>query len=428
MKILVVGSGGREHTIVWKLSKSRHVDKIYAAPGNFGISSMCKCVNINVTELEALADFAEKKEIDLTVVGPELPLTMGIVDVFEEKGLKIFGPTKKASEIEGSKAFAKEFMRKYHIPTASFRIFENYEDARDFVESNDTPLAIKADGLAAGKGALICLNRMESMKALDSMMVKKVFGSAGTRVIIEDILVGEEVSVMAFTDGKTIAPMVSAQDHKRIFDGGFGPNTGGMGAFSPTKVVNDRMMRAIMEQIMEPTVEGLRQEDRLFKGILYAGLMVTEIGPKVIEFNCRFGDPETQVVLPLLKSDLAEIFLSIVEDELELQDIVWKEESAVCVVMASEGYPEKPVKGRRIHGLKDVRKEGCMVFHAGTSRGKDGHVITSGGRVIGIAATDRKLQGAIAKAYKGVGRVSFEGAQFRKDIGHVVGGVKSSFF
>ncbi len=428
MKILVVGSGGREHTLVWKLSKSEQVDKIFAAPGNAGIASMCKSMPIKVDDLNGLADFAEKQKIDLTVVGPELPLTLGIVDQFESRGLRIFGPSKKASEIEGSKAFSKEFMKKYHIPTASYKIFENYEEAVEYVKDNDVPLAIKADGLAAGKGAMICLNSKESLKALDSMMVRKVFGAAGSRVIIESILEGEEVSVMAFTDGKTLVPMVSAQDHKRIYDGGLGPNTGGMGAFAPTKVVNDRMMKAIVSQILEPTVEGLRQEGRLFKGILYAGLMITEIGPKVIEFNCRFGDPETQAVLPLLKNDLAEIFLSIIEEELDLVDIEWREESSVCVVLASEGYPEKPVTGVKIDGLKNVRKENCYLFHAGTTRLKNGQLITSGGRVLGIVATHRDLQGAIQRAYSAIKRVSFKGMQYRKDIGQVVGGVKSSFF
>lgn len=428
MRILVIGSGGREHSLVWKLSKSRLVDKIFAAPGNVGISAMCKCVNMKVDELEGLADFAEKNSIDLTVVGPELPLTLGIVDVFESRGLKIFGPTKSASEIEGSKAFAKEFMRRYHIPTASFKIFDNYDEAVEFIEKDDAPVAIKADGLAAGKGAMICLNRTQSMKALQSMMVNRVFGPAGSKVVIEDILVGEEVSVMAFTDGKTVSPMVSAQDHKRIFDGGTGPNTGGMGAFAPTKVVNDRMMNVIMEEILEPTIYGLRREGRLFKGILYAGLMITEIGPKVIEFNCRFGDPESQVVIPLLKSDLAEIFMSIIDEELELQDIEWKDESAVCVVLASEGYPGKPITGRRVFGLKDIRKDNCIVFHAGTTRDRNGHVLTSGGRVLGITATHRDLQGAIERAYAAVNKVSFDGMQFRKDIGRVVSGVKSSFF
>jgi phosphoribosylamine--glycine ligase len=346
----------------------------------------------------------------------------------ESRGLRIFGPTKVASEIEGSKAFAKEFMKKYHIPTASFKIFEDYNEAVKFVEQNDVPLAIKADGLAAGKGAIICVNREESLRALEKVMVNKEFGAAGNKVVVESILEGEETTVMAFTDGKSIVPMVSAQDHKRIYDGGVGPNTGGMGAFAPTKVVNDRMMKAIQEEILEPAMKGLTQEGRQFKGILYAGLMITEIGPRVIEFNCRFGDPETQVILPLLKSDLAEIFISIIDEELELQDIEWKEESSVCVILASEGYPGTPSTGRPISGLKELRRESCHVFHSGTNRQKDGTVLTSGGRVLGITSTHRTLQGAIERAYSAVSKVSFEGMQFRKDIGHVVGGVKSSFF
>ncbi|MCP4632769.1 MAG: phosphoribosylamine--glycine ligase [candidate division Zixibacteria bacterium] len=428
MKILVIGSGGREHAIVWKLSKSKLVDRIFAAPGNAGISGLCKCADIKADNLKGLADFAENNSIDLTVVGSELPLTLGIVDEFESRKLKIFGPSKAASEIEGSKAFSKEFMRKYHIPTASFRIFEDYDEAKKFVTDNDTPLAIKTDGLAAGKGAIICINSKESIRALDRMMVEKVFGSAGAKVVIENILEGEEVTVMAFTDGKTISPMISAQDHKRIFDGGVGPNTGGMGAYAPTKVCNDRMMRAIKDEILIPTVEGLRLEGRQFKGILYAGLMITEIGPKVIEFNCRFGDPETQAVLPLLESDLAEIFLSIIDEELDLEDITWKDESSVCVILASEGYPEKPVINRPIQGLKELRREKCIVFHSCTKREEKGHLLTNGGRVIGITSTHRQLSAAIERAYSAVNKVSFEGMQYRKDIGHVVGGVKSSFF
>ncbi len=428
MRILVVGSGGREHALIWKLSKSEIVDKLYAAPGNAGIAGLCKCIDIAVDDLEGLAGFAESNNIDLTVVGPEFPLTLGIVDLFESRGLRIFGPNKAASEIEGSKAFAKEFMKKYHIPTAGFKIFNNYDDAVKFVSENDVPLAIKADGLAGGKGSIICINSEESLQALNNLMIKRVFGTAGSRVVIEDILDGEEITVMAFTDGETIVPMVSAQDHKRIYDGGLGPNTGGMGAFAPTKVANDRMMKAIVEQVLEPAIEGLRQENRMFKGILYAGLMITEIGPKVIEFNCRFGDPETQAVLPLLKNDLAEIFVSILDGELDLEDISWKDESAVCVILASEGYPEKPITGRVIDGVKEARKDNVHIFHSGTVRDSQGRLITSGGRVLGITATHRELHKAINRAYTAIEKISFDGMQYRKDIGHIVSGVKSSFF
>jgi phosphoribosylamine--glycine ligase len=417
MKILVLGSGGREHALVWKLKSSPLVKKIYVAPGSDGIALMADCVNIKVDDLEGLADFATEKNIDLTVVGPELPLTGGIVDLFEQKGLRIFGPTKKAAEIEGSKAFAKEFMRKYHIPTASFRIFENKEEALDFVKTTAYPVFIKASGLAAGKGAVKASNAEEGRHIVEQIMGEKIFGAAGSRIVIEDCLVGKEVTVMAFTDGKTIIPMLSSQDHKQINDGDQGPNTGGMGAYCPTLIVHDHMMQTIVEQILEPTVYGLEKEGRKYKGILYAGLMVTDFGPKVIEFNCRFGDPETQAVLPLLKSDLADIFIAIVDGNLNIIEPDWKEGSAACVVMAAAGYPHKAKTGQKITGIRTYRENHAYLFHAGTRKEKN-EWFTAGGRVLGVTAVNKDINSAVKAAYKTVEKISFDGAQYRRDIAY----------
>ncbi len=418
MKILVVGAGGREHTLAWKLATSRLVDKLFAAPGNAGLAELAECVDIKVEDLTHLGDFAEKNSVDLTVVGPELPLTLGIVDEFERRSLKILGPTRSAAEIEGSKVFAKEFMKKYHIPTASFKIFDDPEEASDFVRSSEMPLVIKADGLAAGKGAVIAEDTPSALSTIRKIMVEKIFGQAGSRVVVEDFLEGEEITILAFTDGQTFFPMFSSQDHKKIFDGDQGPNTGGMGAYAPTTIVDDRMMKRICDEILEPTVAGLEKEERTFKGILYAGLMITDRGPKVMEFNCRFGDPETQVILPLLKSDLAEIFLSIVEGELSLQEVEWNDNFAVCVVLASAGYPGKYERDKEILGLNRVKQmENVLIFHAGTKKRK-GRIFTNGGRVLGVTATDRSMEKAIKKAYSAVDRIEFEGMQYRKDIGY----------
>ncbi len=427
MKILVVGAGGREHAIAWKLSQSPLVKKIYACPGNAGIAGIGDCVEISSEDVRGLADFAEKNSIDLTVVGPEQPLILGIVDEFEKRKLKIFGPKKEAALIEGSKGFAKEFMKRYHIPTASFKIFDKKEEAIEFLRSSEFPLVIKADGLAAGKGAIVTEDLPSAQEAVEKVMVQKIFGEAGSRVVVEDFLKGEEVTILAFTDGKTIVPMVSSQDHKRIYDGDRGPNTGGMGAYAPTLIVNDKMMKKIREEILEPTILGLNKEGRVFKGVLYAGLMITEIGPKVIEFNCRFGDPETQVVLPLLQSDLAEIFLSIVEDELDLQDIVWKEGSSVCVVLASGGYPDRYDKGKEIFGLNRVGNSSVIVFHAGTKRAGN-RIVTNGGRVLGVTAYDQTMDGALGKAYSAVERIRFDGMQYRHDIGYRAANVRREYF
>jgi phosphoribosylamine--glycine ligase len=418
MRILVVGNGGRECALVWKLKSSPLVDKLFAAPGNAGLSELAECVDIKADDLTRLADFAEKNSIDLTVVGPELPLTLGIVDEFEKRKLKILGPTKLAAEIEGSKVFAKEFMKKYHIPTASYRIFDNPNEASDFVKSSEMPLVIKADGLAAGKGAVVVEDEPSALSTIHQLMVEKIFGQAGSRVVVEDFMEGEEITILAFTDGETITPMLSSQDHKRIFDGNRGPNTGGMGAYAPTTIVDDRMMKTIHDEILEPTVAGLKKEGRIFKGILYAGLMMTDRGPKVMEFNCRFGDPETQVILPLLKSDLVEIFLSIVQGELSFQDVEWDDRFAVCVVLASAGYPGKYEGDKEIFGLSKARlAEDVLIFHSGTKRQKD-RVFTNGGRVLGVTAKDISMEKAIQKAYYAIDKIKFDGMQYRKDIGH----------
>ncbi|KPK77286.1 MAG: phosphoribosylamine--glycine ligase [candidate division Zixibacteria bacterium SM23_73] len=428
MKILVVGSGGREHALVWKLHHSPIVKKIYAAPGNAGISKLAECVPIASEDLVGLADFAEKNSIDLTVVGPELPLTLGIVDEFKKRNLRIFGPSKMAAMIEGSKVFAKEFMKKYHIPTASFKIFQRPDEAIDFVKSSDMPLVIKADGLAAGKGALIIEEVNSGISAVQNIMVEKVFKDAGDKVVIEDFMAGEEATILAFTDGKTILPMPSSQDHKKIYDGDRGPNTGGMGAYAPAPVVDDKMMKLIYDEILEPTIVGLEQEGSIFKGILYAGLMLTERGPKVMEFNCRFGDPETQVILPLLKSDLAEILMSIVEGDLSLEELEWRDDFAVCVILASAGYPGKYEKGKEIFGLdKPDYAEDVLIFHAGTKQERR-RLVTNGGRVLGVTAVDKNAEKAIRKAYDTVEKIRFDGVRFRRDIGYRIRQVKRGYF
>jgi phosphoribosylamine--glycine ligase len=417
MKVLVVGGGGREHALVTRLAASPVVRKIYAAPGNAGMFRKAELVNIAPDRVKELADFAARQKIDLTVVGPELPLTLGIVEEFQKRRLRIFGPTQAASQIEASKAFAKRFMQEHHIPTASFMVFEDPHRARTFLRSAAYPLVIKADGLAAGKGAVICESKDEADLTIERMMVNQEFGQAGTRVVVEKFLEGEEVTVMAFTDGKTVVPMLSSQDHKAIFDGGEGPNTGGMGAYAPTTFVDARMMEKIKTEILEQTVWALAQDGRAFKGILYAGLMITDAGPRVIEFNCRFGDPETQVILPLLDSDLVEIFLSIIEGELELSDIRWREGAAACVVIASGGYPGDYETGKQITGLRAMRDdEDVYCFHAGTRWVKD-HYVTSGGRVLGVTAVGRDVSSAVSRAYQEVEKIRFDGMHYRRDIG-----------
>lgn len=416
MKVLVIGSGGREHALVWKISQSPKVDKIYCAPGNAGIAQQAECVAIKADDLDGLLAFAQENQIDLTVVGPEVPLTMGIVDKFQEQGLKIFGPKGNAAEIEGSKTFAKDLMAKYNIPTAKYGAFTDAAEAKAFLDTVGLPCVVKADGLAAGKGVLICETKAEAEAAIADILVDNKFGSAGSRVVVEEFLTGQEVSMLAFTDGKTVVPMVSSQDHKRIWDGDKGLNTGGMGAYSPAPVYTADIHEIVVPQVLEATVKAMAAEGRSFSGILYAGLMLTADGPKVLEFNARFGDPETQAVLPRLKSDLVDIFLAIIDGRLDEMNIEWHDEAAVCVVIASGGYPETSDKGRVITGLEEAAATGAIVFHAGTKE-DNGNIVTNGGRVLGISALGKDIAGAIANAYKGVKEVKFENMQYRTDIG-----------
>lgn len=417
MKVLIVGGGGREHALAWKVSQSPKVKKIYAAPGNAGISELAECVAIKSDDISALAAFARDKSVDLTIVGPETPLSMGIVDEFAKNGLKAFGPSKLAAEIEASKIFAKDLMKKYRIPTADYETFTDLDAAVSYVRRKGAPIVIKADGLAAGKGVVVAETEQDAISALDMIMSQKAFGRAGERVVIEECLKGEEASFMAFTDGKTVLPMASAQDHKRVFDGDKGPNTGGMGAYSPAPVVTKKIERQVMEEIMIPTVRAMEKEGRPFKGVLYAGLMIEGGKARVLEFNARFGDPETQPVLARLDTDLIEIIEAILSGTLSKLEVKWKPESAVCVVMASAGYPGSYEKGKVINGLeKAAARTNVMVFHAGTAV-KDGKVVTDGGRVLGVTGIGPEIAAAIDNAYAAVHDIYFEGAHYRKDIG-----------
>lgn len=417
MKVLVVGGGGREHAIVWKLSQSEKVDKIYCAPGNGGIAELAECVPIGVMEFDKLTAFAKENSIDLTVVAPDDPLAAGAVDAFEAAGLRAFGPNKAAAIIEGSKAFSKELMKKYSIPTAQYEIFEDSGSAIEYIKNkNKFPVVVKADGLALGKGVIIAKTLEEAENAVHEIMDDKIFGAAGGKVVIEEFLTGPEISVLAFTDGKTMKPMVSAQDHKRAYDNDEGPNTGGMGTFSPSRIYTDEVADECMNNIFIPTMNAMNAEGRTFKGVLYFGLMKTADGVKVIEYNCRFGDPETQVVLPRLKTDLYDIFNAVIDENLADINIGWDDGACVCVVMASGGYPKSYEKGYKIDGIKQAESLGAIVFHAGTkTEGMD--ILTNGGRVLGVTALGDNLDDAIEKAYKYVDVISFKDAHFRHDIG-----------
>jgi phosphoribosylamine--glycine ligase len=417
MKVLVVGGGGREHALVWKIVQSPEVSKVYCAPGNAGISEQATLVPIRANDLASLLQFASKEKIDLTVVGPEDPLTKGIVDLFESKGLAIFGASQRAAELEGSKAFAKEMMKKCRIPTSSYEIFDDPKKARDYVRKQGAPIVVKADGLAAGKGVILCKTVEEGLKSVDEIMVKKIFGEAGDRVVVEEYLVGEEASYIAFTDGKAILPMASSQDHKQVFDGDQGLNTGGMGAYSPAPVVTDEVHEKIIEKILRPIIQGMGEEGRPYKGVLYAGLMIHEGHPKVLEFNARFGDPETQPVLMRMKGDIIPILRACIEGSLSQYKIEWDNRASVCVVMASKGYPGDYEKGKPISGLKEVSQmEDIFVFHAGTSL-KDGQMSTNGGRVLGVTGLGKDIPRAIERTYQAVKKISWEGAHYRRDIG-----------
>jgi len=417
MKVLVVGGGGREHALCWKISKSPIVKALFCAPGNVGISKHATSVDIKVTDIESMVRFARAEEIDLTVVGPEIPLSLGIVDRFQEENLNIFGPNKAAAEIESSKVYSKNLMKKYDIPTAFFSTFYDYGDAVNWVKEVKPPLVIKADGLAAGKGVIICHTEDESIDALDGIMRSKIFGDSGNRVVIEEFLQGEEVSFIAFTDGENVLPLASSQDHKALLDGDKGPNTGGMGAYSPAPIVTSELHEAIMNQVMIPTVRALKEEGRVYKGILYAGLMIEGTDIKVLEFNCRFGDPEAQPLLMRMRSDIVPIMRAISRGGVAEGEIQWYDQASVCVVMASKGYPGDYKKGFQIDRIDDVNNmDGVIVFHSGTSR--DGsNIVANGGRVLGVTALGDNIPDAISTAYNAVNHIDCESLYFRTDIG-----------
>jgi phosphoribosylamine--glycine ligase len=417
MRVLVVGGGGREHALVWKLKQSPQATQLFAAPGNAGIAELAECIDIGASEVRRLADFAAKNGIDFTVVGPELPLTLGIVDEFESRGLRIFGANQQAAFLEGSKVFAKRLMKKYKIPTGFFQTFYRLDDARRHIEDIGAPIVVKADGLASGKGAIVCQTVKEALDTVKRMMEDRVFGDAGEKVVVEEFLTGEEASFLAFTDGETVLPMASSQDHKPVFDGDKGPNTGGMGAYSPAPVVTDTVHRKIMEQIMIPTVKAMAAEGRPYRGVLYAGLMIKNGEPRVLEFNARFGDPEAQPLLMRMESDLLPILQAVVDRRLHEMEIRWRPEPAVCVVMASGGYPGVHEKGKVISGLRAVtRMKDVMVFHAGTTLAGD-KIVSDGGRVLGVTALGAGIPDAIRRAYHAVEQIRWEGVHYRTDIG-----------
>ncbi|WP_445490041.1 phosphoribosylamine--glycine ligase [Niallia sp. 03133] len=413
MKILVIGRGGREHTICTKVKESEKVDTVFVAPGNVGMTDVAERIAIDETDVEKLVDFALINRIDLTIVGPEVPLLAGVVDKFEEAGLKVFGPKQKAAEIEGSKSFAKDIMKKYEIPTGEYATFSSYEEAKAYIEEKGAPIVIKADGLAAGKGVTVAMTLKEALASIEEMLLDAKFGSASATVVIEEFLAGEEFSLMSFVNGETVIPLEIAQDHKRAFDGDKGPNTGGMGAYSPVPHIPDSVVKTALETIVKPTAKALVEEGRSFTGILYAGLIATEQGPKVIEFNARLGDPETQVVLPRMKSDLVEVLLEILAGE--VPTIEWHEEDMLGVVIASKGYPDKYEKGAVIKGLDKM--EDVSIFHAGTQTNEAGEFITDGGRVLLVAAKSAELKDAQSKVYKQLEKLESDGVFYRKDIG-----------
>jgi len=416
MKVLVVGGGGREHAIVWKLSQSKHVDKIFCAPGNAGISELAECIDTKPAALDALLDLVKHEWIDLTVVGPEDPMARGIVDLFEREERKVLGPTKAAARLESSKAFCKDFMKRYNIPTAEYRTFPSYVQAEEYIRMKGTPIVVKADGLAAGKGVIVAQSHDEAVEALHLIMKERAFGSAGDRVVVEECLVGEEASFMAFVDGRTILPMVSSQDHKQVFDNDEGPNTGGMGAYSPAPVVTPEVEARIMQKVMVPTLKGLKSEGIKYKGILYAGLMIKDGEPYVLEFNCRLGDPETQPILQRLDTDFVDIALAITDEKLREINLKWKPGASVCVVLSAGGYPGSYEKGTPIKGLKEAGElPDTVVFHAGTAF-NNGEVVTSGGRVLGVTALGADIKAAKERAYEAIGKISFDGMHYRKDI------------
>ncbi len=417
MKVLIIGSGGREHALAWKVKQSEQVRQIFLAPGNGGTTTFAENVPINVKDIQKLADFANQNEIDLTIVGPEMPLVAGIVDEFKKRNLRIFGPSQNAALLEGSKVFAKELMAKYDIPTASFRIFDNPDKAVKFVELKNCPMVIKADGLAAGKGVIVCDGKGQARQAIKEIMIKEKFGDAGKKVIIEEKLIGQEASIIALSDGENVLALTPSQDHKQIYDGDKGPNTGGMGAYSPTPVVDREIFNYCVDKIIKRTVLGMKKEGMRFQGVLYAGIMMTEDGPKTLEFNVRFGDPEIQAILPRMKSDLVDLILGTLEGNLADKKIEWSDKTCVCVVMSSGGYPGSYENGKEISGIKEAESlDDIVVFHAGTK--KEGQkILTNGGRVLGITGLGKDIKGAIERTYKAVKIISFDNMYYRKDIG-----------
>lgn len=416
MKVLIIGNGGREHAIAWKLSQSPLVSKIYCCPGNAGTAQIAENIKIDCDVIEEIADFAEKNQIELTVVGPEAYLAQGTVDYFQMRGLKVYGPTLAAARLESSKAYAKDFMAKYNIPTARFQAFTDPEQAKDYLKQVGVPIVVKADGLAAGKGVVVAFELETALKAIDDFMVAKIFGDSGAAVVIEEYLEGEEASLLAFSDGSLAVPMLPVQDHKRIGDGDTGPNTGGMGTYAPTTAFTATIREQVIKEILTPTIEGMKTEGNPFVGTLFIGLMLTANGPRVVEYNVRFGDPETQVALPLLESDLAKIFLDCVTGILNPDSVKWKTGStAVCVVAASGGYPGRYEMGKPINGLDKVKNS--LVFHAGTKFNFNGDIVTAGGRVLNVVHLGKNIREAIEGAYRDLGLISFEGMTFRKDIG-----------
>jgi len=426
MRILVIGSGGREHVLVWKIAQSRLADKIFCAPGNGGISQLAECIDIKAQDLPALLDFARKENIDLIVVGPEVPLALGIVDEFEKYKLRIFGPGKKAAQLEASKVFAKELMAKYNVPTAAFKIFDSASAANNYIEKIGAPCVVKADGLASGKGVVVAGTIEEARQAVKSMMQERVFGDAGNKVIIEDCLEGQEASILVITDSREVIALASSQDHKRIFDQDRGPNTGGMGAYSPAPVVTAEVFKEILEKVVYRTIDGLVKEGITYQGVLYAGIMLTKEGPKTLEFNVRFGDPETQAILPRLKSDLVEIMAAASEQRLShARTLEWDNRACLCVVCASKGYPAEFEKNKEITGLDEAAKmKDVVIFHAGTKKSSFGphpsstKYLTNGGRVLGVTGLGNTIKEAIDNTYQAVGKIHFEGMHYRRDIGY----------
>ena len=418
MKILLIGSGGRETALAWKLSQSSRLDQLFIAPGNAGTAEYGNNIKIESNNLNALKEFALKEKIDLTVVGPEIPLSAGIVDIFKSNGLKIFGPVKKAAQLESSKIFSKNLLKKYKIPTAEYESFKDPERAKDYIKSVTLPLVVKADGLAAGKGVTVAMSEEEALSAVERIMVDKKFGKAGSKIVIEDYLEGEEATILAFCDGKNIKTMPAAQDHKAAYDGGKGPNTGGMGAYAPAPIVSEDVELKIKETIIEPTLRALNTEGIDFKGIIYFGLMISDDGARVLEYNVRFGDPEAQVILPLLETDLVDIMEAVIKGELAQIEIEWKDKKALCVVMASGGYPVEYETGKEITGIKEVeRDKDSIVFQAGT-RFEKAKLLTAGGRVLAVTALGNSFEEVISKAYAGVGKINFNDLYYRNDIGH----------